>query len=119
MSMKPGATTLPVASISRSASGTSPTRTMRSPAMPTSAGRGAAPGAVDDEAVPDRELDAHREPLSIPRRVVVDAPVGDHDAVALPRRGDGHLLVEDVLEHGRRVALERVAEPAAAGRDVA
>ena len=48
----------------------------------------------------------------------VDLAVDEHDAVALARGRHGDLAVEDVLEHGRRIALERVAEAAAAGRDV-
>src|SRR5207244_12688099 len=40
------------------------------------------------------------------------------DAVQIARRRDGDLAVEHVLEHGARVAVERRAEPAPAGRYV-
>ena len=76
------------------------------------------PGAVDDEAVADREVDAHRGRRAARRGLDVDASVRDHDAVALARRGDRHLPVQDVGENGGRVALERRAEAAAPGGDV-
>ena len=75
-------------------------------------------GAVDDEAVADRDVDAHRPPLSAAGRCHVHRSFLDDDAVPLPRRLRRHLPVEHVREHGLRVALERSAEAAAAGRDV-
>ena len=74
--------------------------------------------AVDDDAVADREVDAHRLARSSRVALDVDPAVGDHDAVALARGCDGDLAVEHVVEHGRRLALERIAEAAASGRGV-
>src|SRR6478735_7797940 len=50
------------------------------------------------------------------RRVGVDRAVGDDHAVGLPRRGGGHLAIDDVAEDEVGVALQRIAAPAAAGR---
>ena len=62
MSMNPGATTFPVASISRSASGTVADEDDR-PSLDADVCRPRrGPGAVDDETVADRELD-HRGAL--------------------------------------------------------
>ncbi len=91
---------------------------MRPSTIPTSAGTGSAARAVDDEAVADREVDAHRAPRACAVASTSTRAVGDHDAVALARGGDRHLAVEDVVEDGGGVALERRAEAAAAGGDV-
>ena len=61
MSMKPGATISPAASMVRAASPRrpGPTATMRSPSTATSAATAGAPRAVDDPAVPDEERPGH------------------------------------------------------------
>ena len=65
--------------------------------------------AVVDRAAADDDVEAHAR-----RRPAVR----DHDAVSLARRLDAHLPVEHVLEHERRIALERRAAAAAARGDV-
>ena len=60
MSTKPGVTSRPVASkVSVASPAHSPISTMRSPAMPTSARRAGAAGAVDDRAAADHEVVGH------------------------------------------------------------
>ena len=60
MSMKPGVTTLPAASISVPASGTVADRDDAPVADADVGGAALGAGAVDDDAVADREVDAHR-----------------------------------------------------------
>ena len=61
--------------------------------------------AVDDDAVADREVDAHRSARSSRVASSSTPRVGEDDAVPLAGGRDGDLAVEHVLEHGGRVAL--------------
>src|SRR2546430_12897009 len=45
----------------------------------------------------------------------VEPVVLDHHPIVRARRLDRHVVVQDVLEHSPRVALERIAVPARAG----
>ena len=118
MSMKPGATTLPAASISSSASGTWPTTATRPSLSPTSATTGSAP--VPSTTRPLRITRSSVIPR-LPERGrgrLVHLTPDDHDAVARAGGVDGHLAVQDVRENRGGVALERRAEPAASRRDM-
>ena len=112
MSTKPGATAARRVEHSRRRRSSGPTAAIRPSLTPTSARAGRRAGAV--ETVPPRITRSQAHP-----RAGRLAPSVDDDAVALAGRRGADLAVEDVLEHERRVALERRPEAAAAGRDVA
>src|SRR5262245_45279173 len=102
MSMKPGATTQPVASLVRTArAATSPTATIRSPRMATSPG---APGApLPSTTVPPR---IRRSQSIGPRDVVVQ------DEVPCRLRQRGRVLAQHVLRPGPGgVAVREIVRP--------